>query len=373
MSGLNANSSNLLSLKYQQYLSQSPLPLESRKICRIWFDYKQIDTFKMVTKFGNNLKGFVFYLPNNNYDNNSIKMKIQNRFCSLKTFFRIFHNQIDWIEIHIDIDDDIVNNDNDNNEWIVGQFFIKYNLNKNLLKDLNLSQEILSFESFLIKYDCGNMIDNLPNIKTLNINFDGNNYNYYYKIKNDNDNDDNNNVLTILLKHDKLMKLLNFSKSVETISFKFYYYYINCNIIISSIDALITQCSLNLSFVRTIIRVNSKCNLRHLEKFINQMLSRVLYKCIKCQNMSIFEIIIGNEGTRMIYSQRNTIEYKIADRKFLIDEKNKGNLQNDIKLLCQSLFKIVENMWDNNNDRKLIVNKKRHLQIRVKIEKMFQV
>ena len=166
----------------KNYINDNP-DKKFRKIQRIWYDCKHCDTIEILSSFGENTTGILIDLPRL-WDNKS-------RFGDLKTFFKIFHKNLNWLEILID-DNNIGNNS------IVSQLFKRDN--KQLCDDLNKTKKQLSFNQFLKKHNCQN--NSLPKHTDLAIDFQ---MHVPYS----------QSVLFKLLNNDKIIKLLNVRKSVK--------------------------------------------------------------------------------------------------------------------------------------------------------------
>ena len=116
------------------------------------------------------------------------------RFKDLDTFFKTFHQNVNWLEICVDSCK--IGN-------IASQLFKN---NQQLFDDLNKTEKQLPFDQFLKKYNCQYRF--LPQIKHLAIVFD--------KLVSD-----DQSILFKLLYHDKIIKLLNLQVSVNCFSMFF--------------------------------------------------------------------------------------------------------------------------------------------------------
>ena len=170
----------------KKYINDNPSK-NIRKIQRIWYD-DECDMIEIYSLFGNNLTGIMLDLPRL-WDNKC-------RFEDLDTFFKIFHENVDWLEIAMECYD----NDNFN---VVAQLFKN---NQQLFDDLNKTEKQMPFNQFLKKYNCQNK--RLPQIKHLAIVF-GKLVVYHQS------------TLFKLLYHDKIIKLLNLQGSVNCFSILF--------------------------------------------------------------------------------------------------------------------------------------------------------
>ena len=155
-----------------------------RKIQRIWYDSDECDPIEIYSSFGDNLTGILLCLPRL-WDNKC-------RFQDLETFFKIFHKNVNWLEI--DTYFDRVNHN------IVSQLFKN---NQQLCDDLNKTEKQLSFDQFLKKYNCENQCLTTTEYLVINVG--------------DNDADCKECVLFELFNNDKIVKLLNIEESIESL------------------------------------------------------------------------------------------------------------------------------------------------------------
>ena len=131
-----------------------------------------------------------------NYDSMYLNIPYRNcnhRFISIEHFLQIFHNKVDWFEPTFGKITDDNNKDDLTNvpKWLF--------CDSELINDLNKSETNLSFNDLLKKYHIND--NQLPNVKSFLINSNLNGY----------------NALTCFLNHNKLIKLLNLEKTVDTI------------------------------------------------------------------------------------------------------------------------------------------------------------
>ena len=169
----------------KNYINDNP-DKKFRQLQRICYKRDECDLIEIHSSFGNNLTGIFLDLPRL-WDNEC-------RFKDLDTFFKIFHENVNWLEIHIDYD-------NIGNHTIISQLFKN---NRQLCDDLNKTEEQLPFNQFLKKYNCQNKC--LPKFDHLAIDFDKL---FSYE----------QSVLFKLFNNDKIMKLLNVQQSVCSVSF----------------------------------------------------------------------------------------------------------------------------------------------------------
>ena len=170
--------------RMKNYINDNP-DKKFRKIQRIWYDRDECDMIDIYSSFGNNITGIIIDLPRL-WDDKC-------RFDNLETFFKVFHKNLNWLEIFID-------EDNIGSGNIVSQLFKNNNNNKQLCDDLNKTEKQLSFNQFLKKYNCQNK--KFSSIEELVINFEM--YVPYSQC-----------ALFKLLNNDKIIKLLNIKESVK--------------------------------------------------------------------------------------------------------------------------------------------------------------
>ena len=171
--------------RVKNYVNDNP-DKKLRKIQRIWYNRSECDAIEIHSSFGNNLTGIILDFPRL-WDN---KCRCQD----LDTFFKVFHANLNWLEIHIDMH-------NIGNNNILSQLFKN---NKQLCDDLSKTEAELPFDQLLKKFNCENKC--LPQIKNLVIDFE--------KCV---DNDES--CLSKLLNNLKLVQLLNIQESVECLWF----------------------------------------------------------------------------------------------------------------------------------------------------------
>ena len=172
--------------RVKSYINDNPDKI-IRQIQQIWYDRTQCDMVKIRTSFGNNLTGIRLQLPAA-WDDDC-------RFQDLETFFKIFHENLNFLLIDTDYN-------------CIGNFNIEselFNNNKQLCDDLEKTENQLPFGKFLTKYNCQNKC--LPQISHLEIIF-GDVIAYQKPL------------LFKLLNHDKLMKLLNLQGSLKWLSMR---------------------------------------------------------------------------------------------------------------------------------------------------------
>ena len=270
-----------------------------RKIQRIWFACNGCDTVEIYSSFGNSLTGIFLDLPRLR-DNKC-------RFQDLETFFKVFHENVNWLEIFVD-------KDNIGNRNIVSQLFKN---NQQLCDDLNKTEKQLPFNQFLIKYNCEKKC--LPKIYHLAIDFD---QLVSYE----------QSALFKLLSNDKIMKLLNVQQSVCSLSVLLLPCVTevikeSCKTDIENLIGLTLSKLDSLTACKYIVRSMTAMNQQEMEKFFDllntillQMLLKPKAKCvcaiISCRKwtdktVTKFSLKIENKN-ELLYCNRDALKRKIS-------------------------------------------------------------
>lgn len=359
---LNEDSAIRFSEKYDYYFSNicNNDASKIRQIKRIWFPQKEFDIFNTLPKLHHNFDGFVLYFPRID--------KSKNRFETLKQFFESFHEKVCWLEAHFTMEKI--------KESIVTQWFksptikvetndnlVDFNFNNsaahigygvvddvgqdqqsdkemedddededaeeedihNLLVDLDKTEDILSFESFLEIYDCQDKI--LPHIRILNIDFDNNEY---------------CPTLSLLLKHDKIMKLLNIGNTVCKLSFLFF-----TADHVSNVEACVIELIgklKNLATIDLIIRIKNSFEIRKVENFYNStFFVNLLMKCSLSCKISKLNVLFGDEGCLASHNRIGKIK---IDNKEQLLYKNRDRLRNTMINQAEESWKRIKQAWN---------------------------
>lgn len=199
---------------FKDYLSKRKLVntkiKKIRKVSRIWSD-RDTDQLEMYASFDDNILGVDMEMSRH-YDNSF-------RFETLKQFFKVFHQNVHWLEIttgeRISLDDysyndihtyDMYSDSNRKNNVIHKLFKRNDNYMYKLCDDLNTNEDQFPFNQFLVKYDCKNK--SLPTINSLAIDVGE------LRIE-----DIEMSAIYKMFENNKLMQLFNMHNTVERLFF----------------------------------------------------------------------------------------------------------------------------------------------------------
>ena len=242
----------------------------------------------------------------------------------LDTFFKVFHANLNWLEIHIDM-----HNIGSNN--ILSQLFKN---NKQLCDDLSKTEAELPFDQLLKKFNCENKC--LPQIKNLVIDFE--------KCV---DNDES--CLSKLLNNPKLVQLLNIQESVVCLWFTLMSgaaEVIKHKSDIENLNQLALSKLDNLEKCRYILHLKSSINETEMENFLqfaNTILLQVILMKPRAKHVCM---IIKTKGWTLNKNLTHTI--KILNKNEL-SYCNRDELKTKISSIVDSGIQTAKDIWCKTN------------------------
>ena len=300
--------------KFKSYLNDSR-GKETRKIRRLWHCRVKCDFIQIFSSFGHCLTGVSLDLPRI-WDDNKC------RFEQLDTFFKVFHENLTLLEIHMD-------RDKIGSSSIASQLFKN---NKPLSNDLEKSEQELPFNQFLKKYNCQNKC--LPKIWSLEMAF--------YKIF-----PHEQSALSKLIKNDKIMKLLNLQQSVRCVTFLLGPIDVNTDtrkVDIQNLNQLAISKLDNLEYGEYSFCLNERINKDEIEKYLTLANDLVLQMAIKHGTKCVYLAI----GVRdWIYQQALSYKLKIETKDELL-YKNRDSLRKKISCIVNDSIEDVKKIWIEN-------------------------
>ena len=319
---LNTKSCRILARKFEEYLGDNDGITSGRTVQRLWFDRSDCDPFSIMMSFGNSLRGIILDIPRSRIGDNN-KYGCQ----TLKQFFKIFHTNLNWLEIQVDRRDIF------HNESIISQLFKNDKNAEKLCIDLRKNEIQLPFDKFLEKYHCEN--ESLPKIDSLAIDV-----HRYVSVE--------KSAISMLFNNDKLIKLFNMAQTVDYLDFLL----LEKNNIIKAKDTI-------GSILSKLSHVNKfSCSLRttitdikQVEQFY-QLATEILLESVTKPKIKLVEWRVDN-------STSGTNECKQFNIKIIIENKdelsyrNRNNLRSKISAIVQSNYQNVKQIVHGNDSNEI--------------------
>ena len=334
---LSQNASSLFTSRYQHYFVQKCQRDLSkvRKLKRLWIDWDD-DVFSRLLELEGNFDGIMTQLPQDRvYSHKGVNTRFE--FNSLRQFFQIFHSRVKWLEILIHSQTmwrnynyfDILSSNNQD-YTILDKIFPFSDDSTILIEDLEKTEAEMTFEQFLMRYKCESL--KLPTIEQFKVHIGGL---------------DDCKILLYILKHDKLMKLINLFNSVIDFSVAIDYNE-NLQQPLKQVLSIVID---NFQMIKKIrIRIGSnytKGNATSIGLMVrnvfSDILSNLLVQCVistKDKTIDMISITVGR-GNK-VFGGRNKVIIENNDE---LLNRNRNQLTEKINRITVQSCQRCQNLW----------------------------